>query len=64
MNRWEYASIMSEGPATRDVLNDLGDQGWELISFLQGKDTGQILYVFKRPKANEPSAASNVTLLA
>ena len=64
MTRWEYASILSEGPATRDTLNELGDQGWELVSFLQGKDSGQILYVFKRAKAAETVANPSVTLLA
>lgn len=64
MIRWEYASILNDGPASRDTLNELGEQGWELVSFVQGRDTGQILYVFKRPRPTEPSATSNVTLLA
>lgn len=50
MTAWEYASILNEGPATRETLNGLGDDGWELVSILQGRDTGQLLYVFKRPK--------------
>lgn len=50
MQLWEYASLMSEGPATKDTLNQLGDEGWELVSLIQGRDTGQLLYVFKRPK--------------
>lgn len=64
MIRWEYASILNDGPASRDTLNELGGEGWELVSLIQGRDTGQILYVFKRPRATEPSATSNVTLLA
>lgn len=39
-------------------------EGWELVSLIQGRDTGQILYVFKRPRAAEAAATSNVTLLA
>ena len=63
MIRWEYASILSEEPASRDSLNELGEQGWELISFLQGKDSGSILYVFKRPKT-DPVTPGSATLLA
>jgi len=50
MPAWEYASILNDGPASREKLNGLGADGWELVSLLQGRDTGQILYVFKRPK--------------
>jgi len=53
MTQWEYASLRNDGPASRETLNELGDDGWELVSVLQGKDTGQFLYVFKRPKASE-----------
>ncbi len=57
MQQWEYASLMSEGPASKDTLNELGDQGWELVSLIQGRDTGNILYVFKRPKQAAPASA-------
>ena len=63
MSRWEYASILTEGPASRDSLNELGEQGWELISFLQGRDSGSILYVFKRPKP-DTADEETATLLA
>ncbi len=53
MTQWEYASLRNDGPASREALNELGNDGWELVSVLQGKDTGQFLYVFKRPKAAE-----------
>jgi hypothetical protein len=51
MTLWEYASIMSDGPARKETLDQLGGEGWELVSMLQGKETGQLLYVFKRPRA-------------
>lgn len=49
---WEYASLMSEGPASRDQLNQLGSDGWELTSVVRADQPGgtvqQFLYVFKR----------------
>ena len=55
---WEYASILSDGPARKDTLDALGADGWELVSVLQGAQTMQILYVFKRPSDGAPSTAT------
>ena len=55
---WEYASTLTDGPATKDTLNALGADGWELVSVLQGAQTKQLLYVFKRVVATPPAAAS------
>ncbi|MGE0702188.1 MAG: DUF4177 domain-containing protein [Hyphomicrobiaceae bacterium] len=49
MTQWEYASILVDGPASKETLDNLGSEGWELVSILQGRQTNQILYVFKRP---------------
>ena len=51
MTTWEYASILNDGPATKPTLDGLGVDGWELVSVLQGADTKQLLYVFKRQRA-------------
>ncbi len=48
---WEYASILNDGPAKKETLDALGAEGWELVSVLQGVQTMQLLYVFKRPAA-------------
>jgi hypothetical protein len=48
---WEYASILSDGPARKETLDALGGEGWELVSVLQGAQTMQLLYVLKRPSA-------------
>lgn len=50
MTLWEYASILNDGPASKPTLDGLGNEGWELVSVLQGAETRQLLYVFKRPK--------------
>lgn len=68
---WEYASLTNDGPAPRETLNELGREGWELVSVLQGAKTLQLLYVFKRhvpPPMAEPSpvetSAGEAPLLA
>ncbi len=47
--KWEYASILNDGPAPKPTLDALGQDGWELVTVLQGAQTMQLLYVFKRP---------------
>jgi hypothetical protein len=42
---------MNEGPASREQLNDLGNEGWELVSVVAGQNSMKLLYVFKRVKA-------------
>jgi hypothetical protein len=54
MVQWEYVSLVHDGPAPKESLDDLGREGWELVTVLQGQQTMQLLYVFKRPK--EPAA--------
>lgn len=49
--KWEYASILNDGPAPKPTLDALGQDGWELVTVLQGAQTMQLLYVFKRPVA-------------
>lgn len=58
---WEYASTLSDGPASKDTLNTLGAEGWELVSVLQGAQTMQLLYVFKRPVAARSAIVSEPT---
>ena len=56
MTRWEYASMLHEAPASKATLDELGAEGWELVSVIQGTQTGQMLYVFKRPVVSVESA--------
>jgi hypothetical protein len=49
MTRWEYSSILEDAPASKATLDELGAQGWELVSVLQGTQSQKLLYVFKRP---------------
>lgn len=53
MQQWEYSSLVNEGPATREQLNQMGDDGWELVSVVAGQHSTRVLYVFKRPKSQQ-----------
>lgn len=48
MQQWEYASVPLIEHATQEILNNWGDDGWELVSVLQGPQ-GIVAYM-KRPK--------------
>ncbi len=60
MTLWEYASILVDSPASKTTLDELGAQGWELVSVLQGHTSAQLLYVFKRPKTAGPSLEDTI----
>ncbi len=61
MTTWEYCSMLNEGPAKKDALDALGAEGWEMVSVLQGAQTMQLLYVFKRPKAISATTVTETT---
>jgi hypothetical protein len=49
---WEYKTFYWGGGDPTRSLNDLGQQGWELVA-IRGygdENQSQTLYVFKRPK--------------
>ena len=48
MSKWEYATAPLIEHATQEILNQWGEDGWELVTVLQGPQ-GIIAY-FKRPK--------------
>ncbi|MCZ2110799.1 MAG: DUF4177 domain-containing protein [Dehalococcoidia bacterium] len=56
--KWEYASILNDGPAPKPTLDALGQEGWELVTVLQGAQTLQLLYIFKRPAGSQAEAAT------
>ncbi len=48
MKGWEYATVPLIEHATQEILNNWGDDGWELVTVLAGA-TGLVAYL-KRPK--------------
>ncbi len=50
MTTWEYASVPLIEHATQEILNNWGEDGWELVSVIPGP-TGGLVAFLKRPKA-------------
>lgn len=53
---WEYETVrppreaaMEEAADPKDVLNDLGDDGWEFVDTIDYSGGGTKFLVFKRP---------------
>ncbi len=54
VRKWEYNIVFDRGRMHRvtvEEFNELGDQGWELVSVIGDPvATGQINFYFKRPQ--------------
>lgn len=48
MIRWEYATAPLISHATRQILNNWGEDGWELVQTVVMPD-GNLVAYFKRP---------------
>jgi uncharacterized protein DUF4177 len=49
MQKWEYATVPLISHALQEILNQWGEEGWELIQVLESPTTGTTAYL-KRPK--------------
>jgi hypothetical protein len=49
MTTWEYATVPLIVHATKQILDQWGEDGWELVQVLQGSDQNLVAYL-KRPK--------------
>lgn len=52
MQRWEYVTTPLIVHNTTAILNNWGDQGWELVQIVQGPEGGLVAYL-KRALAAE-----------
>ncbi|WP_106817407.1 DUF4177 domain-containing protein [Janibacter massiliensis] len=50
MTTWEYATVPLIVHATKQILDQWGEDGWELVQVLQGAEGNLVAYL-KRPKA-------------
>ena len=50
MQKWEYLTTPLMIHNTTAILNNFGNQGWELVQIMQGPEGGLVAY-FKRPLA-------------
>jgi hypothetical protein len=49
--KWEYATFPLLVHATKQILDNAGDEGWELVAVVPGPNTEQLVAYMKRPKA-------------
>lgn len=47
---WEYATVPLITHATKQILDQWGEDGWELVSVLPGPSGEQLVAFLKRPK--------------
>lgn len=51
MSKYEYRIAQSSEPLSAKQLNELGDDGWELVDIIQAP-TGTLFHYLKREIAN------------
>ena len=51
MTKWEYATVPLMIHATKQILDNWGEDGWELVQVIPGPDGTSLVAYFKRPKA-------------
>lgn len=50
VTQWEYATVPLISHALQEILNQWGEDGWELVQVVESTTTGVTAYL-KRPKA-------------
>ena len=48
MQKWEYATVPLISHALQEILNQWGEEGWELVQVLESQQLGMTAFL-KRP---------------
>ena len=59
--KWEYATVPLISHALQEILNQWGEEGWELVQIVESQATGTVGYL-KRPKEGNSSAGSDASV--
>ena len=51
MTKWEYATVPLIVHATKQILDNWGSDGWELVTIVPGPNPQNMVAYFKRPLA-------------
>lgn len=51
MTKWEYATVPLIVHATKQILDQWGEDGYELVQVVPGPDNNGLVAYLKRPKA-------------
>ena len=49
MRKWEYMTAPLLVHATKQILDNFGEDGWELVTVIQGPNSESLVAYFKRP---------------
>jgi hypothetical protein len=52
MTKWEYATVPLLVHATKQILDNWGEDGWELVAVVPGMNPENLVAYLKRPKAS------------
>ena len=50
MTKWEYVTVPLLVHATKQILDNWGDDGWELVAVIPGPNPEQLVAYLKRPR--------------
>ena len=50
MTTWEYVTVPLLVHATKQILDTWGEDGWELVTVVQGANSDNLVAYLKRPK--------------
>ena len=50
MQKWEYVTVPLLVHATKQILDNWGDEGYELVAVVPGQNAEQLIAYMKRPK--------------
>ena len=50
ITQWEYATVPLLVHATKQILDQWGEDGWELVAVLPGPNPENLVAYLKRPK--------------
>jgi hypothetical protein len=50
MQKWEYVTVPLLVHATKQILDNWGEDGWELVQVVQGQNAEQLIAYMKRAK--------------
>jgi len=49
MTKWEYITVPVLVHATKQILDNMGQDGWELVQMVPGMNTENLVAYLKRP---------------
>ena len=54
--KWEYTTVPLISHALQEILNQWGEEGWELVQVVESANTGTVAFL-KRPKEGTPAGS-------